>query len=55
MVESTTDDGRPFGRTRQGKIALLPAGSAAAGELCEATVRSASAWQLTADVEAAAA
>ena len=55
LVESTTDDGRPFGRTRQGKIALLPAGSAAAGELCEATVRSASAWQLTADVEAAAA
>jgi len=55
LVESTTDDGRPFGRTRQGKIALLPAGSAAAGELCEATVRTANAWQLTADVEAAAA
>jgi len=55
LVEGTTQDGRPFGRTRQGKIALLPAGSAAAGELHEARVRAASAWQLSADVEAAAA
>ncbi|MGP8162067.1 MAG: MiaB/RimO family radical SAM methylthiotransferase [Candidatus Dormibacteria bacterium] len=55
LVEGTTEDGRPFGRTRQGKIALLPAGSAAAGELREARVRAASAWQLSADVEAAAA
>ena len=55
LVEGTTQDGRPFGRTRQGKIALLPAGSAAAGELREARVRAASAWQLSADVEAAAA
>ncbi|MGA2282537.1 MAG: MiaB/RimO family radical SAM methylthiotransferase [Candidatus Dormibacteria bacterium] len=55
LVEGTTEDGRPFGRTRQGKIALLPAGSAAAGELHEARVRAASAWQLSADVEAAAA
>jgi tRNA-2-methylthio-N6-dimethylallyladenosine synthase len=55
LVESTTDDGRPFGRTRQGRIALLPAGSAVPGELCEATVRGATAWQLTADAEAAAA
>jgi tRNA-2-methylthio-N6-dimethylallyladenosine synthase len=55
LVEGTTEDGRPFGRTRQGRIALLPRASAAPGELCEATVRAASAWQLSADVEAAAA
>jgi len=55
LVESVTADGRPFGRTRQGKVALLPVGSAAAGELVEGRVRTASAWQLSADVEAAAA
>jgi tRNA-2-methylthio-N6-dimethylallyladenosine synthase len=55
LVESVTADGRPFGRTRQGKIALLPAGSAAAGELVEGRVQTATAWQLSADVEAAAA
>ena len=55
LVEGTTEAGRPFGRTRQGRTALLAVGSAAAGTLCEARVRSASAWQLSAEVEAAAA
>ncbi|HBV95385.1 MAG TPA: tRNA (N6-isopentenyl adenosine(37)-C2)-methylthiotransferase MiaB, partial [Chloroflexi bacterium] len=41
LVESVTADGRPFGRTRQGKVALLPVGSAAAGELVEGRVRTA--------------
>jgi tRNA-2-methylthio-N6-dimethylallyladenosine synthase len=55
LVEGTTADGRPFGRTRQGRIAVLVPGSARVGALCDAQVRSASAWQLGAEVEAAAA
>jgi tRNA-2-methylthio-N6-dimethylallyladenosine synthase len=55
LVEGTTQDGRPFGRTRRGRIALLAPGAAATGTLCEAEVRSATAWQLSAEVEAAAA
>ncbi|HXZ98951.1 MAG TPA: MiaB/RimO family radical SAM methylthiotransferase [Candidatus Binatia bacterium] len=46
LIEGTTEDGRPFGRTRQGKIAILPAGSAVAGELRTGTVAGATAWQL---------
>jgi tRNA-2-methylthio-N6-dimethylallyladenosine synthase len=55
LVEGVTDAGRPYGRTRQGRIALLASGTAAAGTLCTARVRSATAWQLSAEVEAAAA
>jgi len=46
LVEGLAEDGRAYGRTRQGKIAHLPAGVAAPGELHTATVRAASAWQL---------
>jgi tRNA-2-methylthio-N6-dimethylallyladenosine synthase len=52
LVEGVAGDGRAYGRTRQGKIAHLPAG-AAAGELHTATVRDATAWQL--DTEPASA
>jgi tRNA-2-methylthio-N6-dimethylallyladenosine synthase len=53
LVEGVAEDGRSFGRTRQGKVAWLPAGEAAAGELVDAVVRDATAWQL--HVEKAAA
>ena len=46
LVEGVAEDGRAYGRTRQGKIVYLPAGSAAAGELHTATVRATTAWQL---------
>jgi tRNA-2-methylthio-N6-dimethylallyladenosine synthase len=46
LVEGVAEDGRAYGRTRQGKIAYLPAGVATAGELHTATVRAATAWQL---------
>jgi tRNA-2-methylthio-N6-dimethylallyladenosine synthase len=52
LVEGTAEDGRPFGRTRQGRIALLPAGAARVGELRRGRVRSVTAWQLS--LEAAA-
>jgi len=55
LVEGVTEDGRPYGRTRQGKTALLASGSALPGELREARVLSASAWQLSAATEAVAA
>ena len=48
LVEGIAQDGRAYGRTRQGKIAYLAAGLAAAGELHRATVRAATAWQLDA-------
>ncbi len=46
LVEGVAEDGRAYGRTRQGKVAYLPAGSARPGELHTATVGAASAWQL---------
>jgi tRNA-2-methylthio-N6-dimethylallyladenosine synthase len=46
LVEGVAADGRAYGRTRQGKIAYLTPGVAAAGELHRATVRAATAWQL---------
>ena len=55
LVEGVAEDGRPYGRTRQGKVAWLPAGSAVAGELRSGRVRTASAWQLDLDTETAAA
>jgi len=48
LVEGVTEDGRAYGRTRQGKVAYLPAGAARTGELHTATVRAATAWQLEA-------
>jgi len=54
LVEGTGEDGRAYGRTRQGKIAHLPAGVAGAGEVHRATVHAATAWQLDAEPVAAA-
>ena len=55
LVEGVAEDGRAYGRTRQGKTAYLPAGIAAPGELHTATVRAATAWQLDTDPLSAAA
>jgi tRNA-2-methylthio-N6-dimethylallyladenosine synthase len=49
LVESVTDDGRPFGRSRGNRVTRLAEGSAVAGELVRAEVRSATAWQLVAE------
>ena len=54
LVEGLAEDGRPYGRTRQGRVAFLPAGSAAPGELRRARVVDVSAWQLSAQLDAAA-
>jgi tRNA-2-methylthio-N6-dimethylallyladenosine synthase len=55
LVEGTAADGRPYGRTRENKVAWLPAGAAAAGELRTARVVEASAWQLQVQTVGAAA
>jgi tRNA-2-methylthio-N6-dimethylallyladenosine synthase len=49
LVESVTGDGRPFGRSRGNRVTRLAEGSAVAGELVRAEVRSATAWQLVAE------
>jgi tRNA-2-methylthio-N6-dimethylallyladenosine synthase len=46
LVDGVAEDGRPYGRTRENKVAWLPAGAAAPGELHAAQVVAASAWQL---------
>jgi tRNA-2-methylthio-N6-dimethylallyladenosine synthase len=53
LVEGAAADGRVFGRTRQGKVAWLPAGTAAPGSLRRVIVRDATAWQLDAAPAAA--
>jgi tRNA-2-methylthio-N6-dimethylallyladenosine synthase len=55
LVEGVAEDGRGFGRTRQGKVAWLPAGSAGAGELRTGRVAAVTHWQLELDTIAAAA
>ncbi|HEX4755670.1 MAG TPA: MiaB/RimO family radical SAM methylthiotransferase [Candidatus Dormibacteraeota bacterium] len=55
LVEGVAEDGRGFGRTRQGKVAWLPAGSAAAGELHTGRVAAVTHWQLELDTITAAA
>ncbi len=55
LVEGLAEDGRGFGRTRQGKVAWLPAGSAAAGELHTGRVAAVTHWQLELDTITAAA
>jgi tRNA-2-methylthio-N6-dimethylallyladenosine synthase len=55
LVEGAAADGRPYGRTRQGKVAWLPAGSAAAGELRRGRVAQVTHWQLELDAVSAAA
>ena len=49
LVEGALDDGRLHGRTRQGKVCLLPAGTGRAGERVTARVGAATAWQLHGD------
>ena len=53
LVEGVAEDGRAFGRTRQGRVAWLPAGAVQPGSLVEAVVLDATAWQLTAETAAA--
>ncbi|HEX6537824.1 MAG TPA: MiaB/RimO family radical SAM methylthiotransferase [Candidatus Dormibacteraeota bacterium] len=55
LVEGAAEDGRPFGRTRENKVAWLAPASAAPGSLVRARVTGASAWQLHADGRSAAA
>jgi tRNA-2-methylthio-N6-dimethylallyladenosine synthase len=54
LVEGYTDTGHPYGRTRQGRIALLPPG-AAPGQLVRGRISDATAWQLQVEPVAAAA
>jgi tRNA-2-methylthio-N6-dimethylallyladenosine synthase len=46
LVDGVAEDGRPYGRTRENKVAWLPAGAALPGELHTAQVVASSAWQL---------
>jgi tRNA-2-methylthio-N6-dimethylallyladenosine synthase len=55
LVEGLAEDGRAYGRTRQGKVAWLPAGSAVAGELRTGRVAAVTHWQLELDTITAAA
>jgi tRNA-2-methylthio-N6-dimethylallyladenosine synthase len=54
LVEGVAGDGRPYGRTRQNKVAWLPAETARPGECVRATVREATAWQLHTEAPCAA-
>ena len=55
LVEGVGENGRPYGRTRQGKVAWLPAGSASAGDLRAGRVAAVTHWQLEVDAVRAAA
>ena len=55
LVEGVAEDGRAFGRTRQGKVAWLPPRSAAPGELATGRVAAATHWQLELDAVSRAA
>ncbi|MFN2581428.1 MAG: MiaB/RimO family radical SAM methylthiotransferase [Candidatus Dormibacteria bacterium] len=56
LVEGVSDDGRPYGRTRENKVTWLPAGAPASpATLVEARVTDASAWQLHAEATVRAA
>jgi tRNA-2-methylthio-N6-dimethylallyladenosine synthase len=55
LVEGVAADGRPYGRTRQGKVAWLPGGSARDGELRSGRVATVTHWQLEIDTVSAAA
>jgi tRNA-2-methylthio-N6-dimethylallyladenosine synthase len=46
LVEGTAEDGRLYGRTRENKVAWLPAQTVPPGTLVRATVTETSAWQL---------
>ena len=55
LVEGIAEDGRPYGRSRENKVAWLPAGAAVPGDLRHARVVSATAWQLHVEQVGAAA
>ena len=55
LVEGVAEDGRPYGRTRQGKVAWLPAASASPGEIRAGRVAEVTHWQLLLDAVSAAA
>jgi tRNA-2-methylthio-N6-dimethylallyladenosine synthase len=55
LVEGVAEDSRPYGRTRQGKVAWLPRGTAAAGELRAGRVAEVTHWQLVLESVSAAA
>ena len=55
LVEGVSNDGRPYGRSRENKVTWLPADSASPGTLVRARVTEASAWQLQAEATARAA
>jgi tRNA-2-methylthio-N6-dimethylallyladenosine synthase len=55
LVEGRAEDGRPYGRTRENKVAWLPIHRAKPGSLIRARVVSATAWQLHAEPLGAAA
>jgi tRNA-2-methylthio-N6-dimethylallyladenosine synthase len=55
LVEGVAAGARPYGRTRQGKVAWLPSGSAVAGELRSGRVQEATHWQLELDAVSPAA
>jgi tRNA-2-methylthio-N6-dimethylallyladenosine synthase len=55
LVDGIAEDGRPYGRTRENKVAWLPSGTARPGELHTAQVVDASAWQLHVEQVGAAA
>jgi tRNA-2-methylthio-N6-dimethylallyladenosine synthase len=46
LVDGIAEDTRPYGRTRENKVAWLPAGAAEPGELHTAEVVAANAFQL---------
>ena len=46
LVDGIAEDGKPYGRTRENKVAWLPKGAAEPGELHTAQVVEANAWQL---------
>jgi hypothetical protein len=48
LVDGIAEDGQPYGRTRENKVAWLPRGAAQPGELHTALVVEANAWQLQA-------
>jgi tRNA-2-methylthio-N6-dimethylallyladenosine synthase len=51
LVEGIAEDGRAFGRSRQGKLCWIT-GAATAGELATVRVTSSTAWQLGCEVAA---
>jgi len=55
LVEGIAEDGRPYGRTRENKVAWLPAGTASPGDLRRGRVATATAWQLHVEQVGAAA